>query len=145
MGMMDVEKGSIKSAPIPDYYSQAGEPSYEETTIIHASWPRAMVNSFKRDPNLALTSRGVIGANGRDFDPEMAAVLTATSPLARKLKSRHLQMIAIGGSIGTGLFVASGKALYVLMFYSLSKKGLILIHKLTEKLAALPHYSYVFP
>ena len=28
--------------------------------------------------------------------------------LRRKLQSRHLSMIAIGGSIGTGLFVASG-------------------------------------
>jgi amino acid transporter len=28
-----------------------------------------------------------------------------------KLKQRHLQMIAIGGSIGTGLFVGSGSAL----------------------------------
>jgi amino acid transporter len=31
--------------------------------------------------------------------------------LARELKGRHLQMIAISGSIGTGLFVASGRAL----------------------------------
>jgi yeast amino acid transporter len=31
--------------------------------------------------------------------------------LARELKGRHLQMIAISGSIGTGLFVASGQAL----------------------------------
>lgn len=31
-----------------------------------------------------------------------------TSGLQRKLQSRHLSMIAIGGSIGTGLFVASG-------------------------------------
>ena len=28
--------------------------------------------------------------------------------LRRELKARHLTMIAIGGSIGTGLFVASG-------------------------------------
>ena len=28
--------------------------------------------------------------------------------LHRKLKARHLNMIAIGGAIGTGLFVASG-------------------------------------
>src|SRR4051794_17106920 len=31
--------------------------------------------------------------------------------LHRKLKGRHMQMIAIGGSIGTGLFVGSGAAL----------------------------------
>lgn len=36
---------------------------------------------------------------------------TPSSLLARELKGRHLQMIAIGGSIGTGLFVASGRAL----------------------------------
>ena len=45
------------------------------------------------------------------FDPEAAAANTAASPLARRLKGRHLQMIAIGGSIGTGLFVGSGSSL----------------------------------
>ena len=36
------------------------------------------------------------------------AAPTASSGLHRSLKPRHLNMIAIGGSIGTGLFVASG-------------------------------------
>ncbi|KAI4207568.1 MAG: hypothetical protein LQ346_000500 [Caloplaca aetnensis] len=68
-------------------------------------------DSFKRDPDAHITKRGQVGANGLVFDLESAAQSTAESGLARKLKGRHLQMIAIGGSIGTGLFVGSGKAL----------------------------------
>ncbi|KAK2603608.1 histidine permease [Conoideocrella luteorostrata] len=48
----------------------------------------------------------------RFYDLRAANVRTANSGLARDLKSRHLQMIAIGGSIGIGLFVTSGTALY---------------------------------
>ncbi|KAK4220237.1 general amino-acid permease GAP1 [Rhypophila decipiens] len=45
------------------------------------------------------------------FDLHAANISTANTMLARELRGRHLQMIAIGGSIGTGLFVASGKSL----------------------------------
>ncbi len=37
-----------------------------------------------------------------------------TMQLQRKLGARHLNMIAIGGSIGTGLFLASGATIAML-------------------------------
>ncbi|KAL6916191.1 hypothetical protein FSST1_007686 [Fusarium sambucinum] len=48
----------------------------------------------------------------RFYDIRAANAKTANTALARELKGRHLQMIAFGGSIGTGLFVASGGSLY---------------------------------
>ncbi|CZT47915.1 probable amino acid transport protein GAP1 [Rhynchosporium secalis] len=105
-------KDKADKATIPSYASgSVREPNYEETTIVHQPYFRRIIESFKRDPNLKITPDGVIGANGHVFHSKAAAQNTANSPLARKLKGRHLQMIAIGGSIGTGLFVASGKAL----------------------------------
>ena len=47
------------------------------------------------------------------FNFEMGLSMTERAAnLHRKLKARHLSMIAIGGSIGTGLFVASGNAIF---------------------------------
>ena len=76
------------------------EPVYDETVVQKESIPRRIWDSFKRDPNAFATPKGVIGANGQVFDDQTAAQATADAPLARKLKGRHLQMIAIGGSIG---------------------------------------------
>ncbi|KAL8713626.1 MAG: hypothetical protein Q9225_006745 [Loekoesia sp. 1 TL-2023] len=84
---------------------------YDEKPAEPQNPARRILSSFKRNPDVHITQKGQVGANGQVFDVESAALATAESPLARKLKGRHLQMIAIGGSIGTGLFVGSGKAL----------------------------------
>ncbi|KAI7908010.1 amino acid permease/ SLC12A domain-containing protein [Cokeromyces recurvatus] len=40
-----------------------------------------------------------------------SAIINEKTKLRRGLKARHIQMIALGGTIGTGLFMASGKAI----------------------------------
>ena len=44
-------------------------------------------------------------------DENGVAVHTESGHLHRGLKSRHITMIAIGGAIGTGLIIGTGKAL----------------------------------
>ena len=79
---------------------------------VKRTFTRRMTESFKRDPNASvLMTASFSAADSKGYDAEAAAHATAMSPLLRRLKGRHLQMIAIGGSIGTGLFVGSGKAL----------------------------------
>lgn len=94
---------SNKSTPDSSLQSSAFaviEPNYDEAGSSKPSFPKRIWDSFKRDPNARTTRPGTVGADGRVYDLEGAAQATANSQLARKLKGRHLQMIAIGGSIG---------------------------------------------
>lgn len=61
--------------------------------------------------------------DGSDYEPKDAAIeptlssgfgevdVAGTHQLERGLKSRHIQFLALGGAIGTGLFVGSGAIL----------------------------------
>lgn len=90
--MYGTEKSFGRASQGSDYYG--------ESSRYHDGIGRRVIESFKRDPNFAMTPKGSMGADGKVYDVEGAAANTANSPLARRLKGRHLQMIAIGGSIG---------------------------------------------
>ena len=47
-------------------------------------------------------------ASSADVEQQLEYSDVKTVQLKRKLQSRHLQMIAIGGTIGTGLFIGAG-------------------------------------
>ncbi|ORX40810.1 amino-acid permease inda1 [Kockovaella imperatae] len=84
----------------PDYSEEVYDPS-QETLMTRLG---LSIESFKRAPG---STRGLV-AHG-DVPPEFVA---HDNPLLQqKMKPRHLQMIAVGGSIGTGLFVGSGQSL----------------------------------
>lgn len=116
---VDTSSRTLGSRSVSGEYS---EYSYEEE---EGNVFQRIFNSFKP---INLEDDGIDTSEMTDM--EKAIYATARHPLARRLKSRHLQMIAIGGSIGTGLFVGSGYALsqggpagvlisYLLVGYSL--------------------------
>lgn len=115
-------------------YSTRHEPAYNHFPFRSRPGPgpgrvSRFIDSFRRDPHARVASRRYVPPrptsspsgtgsdtdveDGRYYDHKGAIYNTANPLLARELKGRHLQMIAIGGSIGTGLFVASGKVLYL--------------------------------
>lgn len=83
--------------------------------------------------------------------PPSAATATATAAsgehLHRSLQNRHIQLIAIGGAIGTGLFMGSGKTIHaagpsillvyaiigIALFFVMRAMGELLLHNLDYK------------
>lgn len=74
-------------------------PAYGETATRRSSLKQRVWESFRRDPNAHVTAVAPF-LEGKSYDIENAAESAAGSPLHRSLRGRHLQMIAIGGSIG---------------------------------------------
>ena len=105
--MYGTEKSFGRGSQNSDYYGESSE--HRDGIAMR------VLDSFKRDPNNTLMPKGTLGADGTVYDVEQAAANTANSPLARRLKGRHLQMIAIGGSIGMPSDCASHNTL--LNFY----------------------------
>jgi AAT family amino acid transporter len=52
-----------------------------------------------------------VGRDAAAKDEEEVHPVRVEDRLARKLSARQVQMIAIGGTIGTGLFLGTGKSL----------------------------------
>ncbi|CCH44235.1 putative histidine permease [Wickerhamomyces ciferrii] len=95
----DIIKDDVVSSSDTPYQSNQSD------TTPKQSIGSSFINSFKRlefDESLLTPDM---------TEAEKIEVRLAHTPLQRSLKQRHLQMISIGSSVGTGLFVGSGSAL----------------------------------
>lgn len=117
---MDKQINELKNwhkleSPPQSSHSTAYDGEMDNVSHTNRTRVKDFVDTFRRDPNAVVSSSTASNLDGREstsmYDIDAATAATAASPLLRKLKGRHLQMIAIGGSIGTGLFVGSGRAL----------------------------------
>ncbi|KAL0937301.1 amino-acid permease inda1 [Colletotrichum truncatum] len=80
-------------------------PTYDtEKTPVHAPGDGHVPENFREDDFMTRNGLNLKSFQRRDWG-------TGDTELDRSMKSRHLQMIAIGGSIGAGFFVGSGNAL----------------------------------
>jgi len=103
MAEYDIEKkghhsGSNDGVNVYTEDAEIYDPSLE------SRWTRMglTAESFKTAPGMVQS----YGPNGEKLAPVKGSTM-----LQHSFKNRHLQMIAVGGSIGTGLFIGSGGAL----------------------------------
>lgn len=123
-------------------------------TVFHSSNTDTFLDlsrSSMMDEKPAVEVRETSIAEGKFVDsdgvPAMEAVGTSTTTtgLQRKLQARHIQMIAIGSNIGTGLFIGSGKALHTGGPTSLVLAFVLIAISLTIMMQCLGEMAVVLP
>lgn len=113
--MSDMSESNRRSGSAPftsttATYSVTTKPVPSTADGVKENIPQRMVDSFKRAPGAKLAGQqgyhvhddmpDVNRDRDRHYDVRVANARTANTSLSRELKGRHLQMIAIGGSIG---------------------------------------------
>lgn len=79
--------------------------------------------------------------------PQADGANASSHELQRKLSNRHLQLIAIGGAIGTGLFMGSGKTIslagpsILIIYMIIGTMFFFLMRALGEILLSNLHYK----
>lgn len=114
--MSSSEKLTLKESATA-VYTTAETVSVSENSDTHSTLIHRMKDSFKRadmpmiseEDDVESNSDGMSG-NGYTEDEKIQLRL-ATQPLKKKLKQRHQTMLAIGGTLGTGLFIGLGYSL----------------------------------
>jgi amino acid transporter len=107
---MDASKKESLHDPNNDLFVQSRVLDPTPSSAVKDSILTRMVDSFRRDPNQIVTSTGEIidlkfeHGHSEVYDVESAIANTSNSLLSRSLKTRHLQMLAIGGSIGIYIY-----------------------------------------
>jgi amino acid transporter len=92
--IVHMEKDIEKSVPAPTYNTGHQDPDSTVVTKEGTKFSR-FVDSFKKNPNARMVTE-LTDAEGKPLPDQPPA----EPALAMSLKGRHLQMIAIGGSIG---------------------------------------------
>src|SRR5277367_4728739 len=107
---------TTSQSALPTYRVPSNVVDTQQTKPKKPMMTRIMHSFRRKEDNITLNA---LGQQVRKDDPEKpynaeedgGEISHDTSRLNRKLKGRHMQMIAIGGAIGTGLFIGSGSAL----------------------------------